>query len=600
MKYNPMNVTEDYFIPMRADRSSKIETLPGACLALDTRIPLLDGRTLELQEIISEWDNGNKDMWVYSCDPKTGEVSVGPITWAGITKKDTQVLKITLDNGEEVIATPDHKFVHRTKGFTQAEDLVVGDSLMPFYTDEEYVIKKKYSKKYHRVWDSHKEEWVFTHRMVMDFMKSHNMETYFTFEGAHDKSKMKTIHHINNDRFDNSPSNLTLMDSRDHYRYHRHELWSTPEKAENNKKKIKKGIDSFISNLTDEEKEVRDLQSIKNLETANDALQKLMEDETYKKEFYEKTSKVLKIVRGTEEARNRQRDIAKKQWEDPNHKNKVFKAKQTITFTDKLYSMFFEMFKNYGKADLTLSELNTQKEFLDEFVSHNKNIRSSMTNLNEFTHNHLDKMLKERGFDNYRDWCKKTAEELGYKNVRAWRYYIDKDNKKKESMYNHKIVSIEWLDDKMDTGTITVDGEEKVQVNHTFALESGIYVKNSNLGDIADIEYFQNKLFASLQVPKNYLNYGESLPGGSTLSQQDLRFSRTINTIQQSVLAELKRIANIHLFFNGFEDDINNFTLTLNNPSNQQELLKLETMKARLEVFKEMFSEEATSPVSYV
>lgn len=122
----------------------------------------------------------------------------------------------------------------------------------------------------------------------------------------------------------------------------------------------------------------------------------------------------------------------------------------------------------------------------------------------------------------------------------------------------------------------------------------------SNLGDIQDIEYFQNKLFASLQVPKNYLNYGESLPGGSTLSQQDLRFSRTINTIQQAVLAELKRIANIHLYFNGFKDEIDNFTLTLTNPSTQQELLKLETMKARLEVFKEMFSAEATSPVSYV
>lgn len=122
----------------------------------------------------------------------------------------------------------------------------------------------------------------------------------------------------------------------------------------------------------------------------------------------------------------------------------------------------------------------------------------------------------------------------------------------------------------------------------------------SNLGDIQDIEYFQNKLFASLQVPKNYLNYGESLPGGSTLSQQDLRFSRTINTIQQAILAELKRIANIHLYFNGFKDDIDNFTLTLTNPSTQQELLKLETMKARLEVFKEMFSADATSPVSYV
>ena len=121
----------------------------------------------------------------------------------------------------------------------------------------------------------------------------------------------------------------------------------------------------------------------------------------------------------------------------------------------------------------------------------------------------------------------------------------------------------------------------------------------SNMGDIQDIEYLQNKLFASLQVPKAYLNYAENLAGGSTLSQADLRFSRTINSIQEVILLELRRIANIHLYFAGFHDEIDNFTLTLTNPSTQQELLKLETMKARMEVFKEMYSSEANSPVSY-
>lgn len=121
----------------------------------------------------------------------------------------------------------------------------------------------------------------------------------------------------------------------------------------------------------------------------------------------------------------------------------------------------------------------------------------------------------------------------------------------------------------------------------------------SNLGDIQDIEYLQNKLFASLQVPKAYLNYAESLPGGSTLSQADLRFSRTINSIQEIVLMEMRRIANIHLYFAGFKDDIDNFSLSLTNPSTQQELLKLETMKARLEVAKEYFSPDATSFASW-
>jgi len=121
----------------------------------------------------------------------------------------------------------------------------------------------------------------------------------------------------------------------------------------------------------------------------------------------------------------------------------------------------------------------------------------------------------------------------------------------------------------------------------------------ANLGDIHDIEYLQNKLFAALQVPKTYLNFAESMPGGSTLSQADIRFSRTINSIQEAILLELRRVANVHLYFLGFEDDLDNFHLTLTNPSTQQELLKLETMKARLEVFKEFFNTEATAPASY-
>lgn len=121
----------------------------------------------------------------------------------------------------------------------------------------------------------------------------------------------------------------------------------------------------------------------------------------------------------------------------------------------------------------------------------------------------------------------------------------------------------------------------------------------ANLDAIADIEYLQNKLFAAIKVPKTYLNYAESMPGGSTLSQVDLRFSRTINRIQEQIVLELRRIANIHLYFLGFEDDLDNFTITLTNPSTQLELLKLETWKARLEVFKELFSSEATAPVSY-
>ena len=43
------------------------------CLDLSTRIPLLDGRTLELSELIEEFNSG-KENWAYSCNPETGEI----------------------------------------------------------------------------------------------------------------------------------------------------------------------------------------------------------------------------------------------------------------------------------------------------------------------------------------------------------------------------------------------------------------------------------------------------------------------------------------------------------------------------------------------
>ena len=275
LRYNQLANDQDYFIPVRDENAATpIDTLQGACIALDTRIPLLDGRVLELNQIINEWDNGNRDLWVYSCNPSTGELAPGMITWAGETRKNTEVIKITLDNGESITTTPDHKWVHRTKGFVEAKDLRVGDSLMPFYRDKEYILKKKYAKKYERIWDSAKQEWVFTHRMVNEYMKNINEEQYHTFEGVYEKNKMNTIHHMDNNRFNNLPKNLFLMDSRDHYKYHRHELWSTSEKHKITVNKISKGINEYISNLSEEDKisrgEQSKLNSINSRDKANE------------------------------------------------------------------------------------------------------------------------------------------------------------------------------------------------------------------------------------------------------------------------------------------------------------------------------------------
>ena len=97
-----------------------------------------------------------------------------------------------------------------------------------------------------------------------------------------------------------------------------------------------------------------------------------------------------------------------------------------------------------------------------------------------------------------------------------------------------------------------------------------------------DINYMQNKVFSALRVPKQFLNFQEAQGKGQNLSLLDVRFARMVNTLQQFLLLELNKIAMIHLHLLGLDDDIMNFTLSLNNPSAQIEALELEDLTKRI------------------
>jgi hypothetical protein len=123
-----------------------------------------------------------------------------------------------------------------------------------------------------------------------------------------------------------------------------------------------------------------------------------------------------------------------------------------------------------------------------------------------------------------------------------------------------------------------------------------------NLGEIADIEYIQKKLLAALRIPKAFLGFEEVVGEGKSLAMMDIRFARTINRIQKSLIQELNKIALIHLYLLGMEDELNNFTLSLTNPSAQSDLLKIEQWKEKITLYKDATSDQSQMgilPVSH-
>ena len=147
---------------------------------------------------------------------------------------------------------------------------------------------------------------------------------------------------------------------------------------------------------------------------------------------------------------------------------------------------------------------------------------------------------------------------------------IDKDTGKVDLRYNPLSVDEDYF--------LPVRGGESGTKIDTLA-------GGSNTAAIEDVEYIQKKLFAALKIPRAYLGYDEDVGAKATLAQEDIRFSRTIQRIQKTIIAELNKLAVIHLYAHGYEgEDLVDFQIKLSNPSSVAQQQKLELIRAKFEI----------------
>ncbi len=116
----------------------------------------------------------------------------------------------------------------------------------------------------------------------------------------------------------------------------------------------------------------------------------------------------------------------------------------------------------------------------------------------------------------------------------------------------------------------------------------------TNLDAIADIGYLRDNLFGGLGIPKPFLGFSGSAGEGKNLAQMDVRFAKKINKLQQALIQELNKMAVVHLYLKGYEDDLSEFTLSLTNPSTQADKLKTETLTAKIQLYVEMTRNEGS------
>jgi hypothetical protein len=391
--YSPLGINEDYFFPQ-------------SCLSLDTSIKLLDGRDVPLTQLIQEYKEG-KENFVYTVNQNTLDIEPGKIVWADVTRKNTQVVEVLLDNGEKIICTPDHRFIMRDGTEVEAQHLIQDQSVMPLYLVDAKTGKHQGANKYLKYIcpKTGKSRWV--HTMVCP-KASPGPKT--------------EIHHIDLNSKNNNPTNLVEMETKAHRQlhkelgtYHLTNAWKDQEK----RAKLVNGIREYHKNASPADKKMMQERGRRNgaATWANPVA----------------SQKIKESLRKTQ--------------------SRIAKAKK-ITYSESMALRMIEMFnEGHDSIPQITKALRVDSRFQAAFHEANSNILRDSNKSKDIcpTDTTLNRM----------------CQLLGYK---TWGEF------KSQYAFNHKVVSVTWLPELIDTGDITIESSNN---NHNFALTSGVFVHNS-------------------------------------------------------------------------------------------------------------------------
>jgi len=437
----------------------------GGCFSGDTKVALADGRNLSFKELVKEWREG-KINYCYTLKDE-GNINIEKILYPRCTKRNVQVIKITLDNGEEIICTPDHKFMLRGGSYVGAKDLSPAMSLMPLRKKISEIKGRITIEGYEMVLNPKTHRWLFTHGLA----DKHNIKNDIYSEklGNH-------RHHVDFNKLNNNPHNIVRMSKGRHLDIHRKHIALTLHREDVVEKcnKVKRTPEyrSKISKVIKENF----------AEMLSTKAKKQWDDPKYKKYMVQK---FLDFYYGNENYRKKSLETINKAqreyWgQEGNRKKQAARVRS--------------YFKKYPEVKMYLSQLAKQ-QWKDErlLAWRRRKTKEQWTPVfrvkrkkayNKTYLNHSMKFARDI-YDKYGDiirWYDKERQALPKRNnnLLTFNRLLERffDNRQEDLVeavrnFNHKIKSIETLDVKMDVYDI------EVPHTHNFALASGVFVHNS-------------------------------------------------------------------------------------------------------------------------
>lgn len=107
---------------------------------------------------------------------------------------------------------------------------------------------------------------------------------------------------------------------------------------------------------------------------------------------------------------------------------------------------------------------------------------------------------------------------------------------------------------------------------------------------IVDIDYFKDKLFAALKIPKQYMGFDETMGalGNNSLVKMDIRYARSVQRVMNIMLNGIKELCNNYLIFRGRQEDVNNFKVHMRPLSTSEESNRVEEIMSDMQLVDSM------------
>jgi intein/homing endonuclease len=534
-------------INTRGGEANFDEKFGAMCLRGDTKIELCNGQSLTVKELTENLDKYiGKSVW--SVNPDTLHVEPKKILSAQKTRLDAQLVRVYLDNNKYIDATPDHKFMLRDGTYREAQYLQPGQSLMPYY--EKLPTVKEGPSGYKCIYDPADNKYHYAHKIVSGPVK-----------------RGFVVHHLDFNKLNNDPTNLIVCSNFDHRNiYHKKQ---TPETIE----KIKRNQVAWLKGKTKE--------------TSPELAELMKTSKFYNQNLYTEEEKKKRIEKGLEtKKRNGTLNVQPKGKDHPYFGKTWEEILGVEGARIRRLNQSEQIPWNKGltkETDSRLAEVSETNKGIHVFITKTcpcgckQQFRSEITTI-WTTHNYIYGHNR-RGLERPKD----SGRQKGKRELQL-----------AECLLNHKVVRVEWLQDKEDTYDITVED------NHNFALSVGVFVHNSavedlfipvwgNTGDltfdkiggevdikwIVDIEDLRNQLACALRTPLQllggYVQETSGQMGSQAIEQLDVGFARSARRLQRAIKEGIRRICQIHLAYMNMDPDPRLFDVHMSETSTAEE-----------------------------